>query len=83
MGGGQGDRRVRIGAIISDLCEWYGWTVDYVLAAPFVQMMTMYDYGCEKHYGRPVAESEGEMTKEDMAKQKAAIASALARVGAN
>lgn len=43
-----------MGAIVSDLCEWHGWTVEYVLRAPFAHMMLMYDYACEKHYGKKV-----------------------------
>jgi hypothetical protein len=51
-----------------------------VLAAPFVQMMTMYDYGCEKHYGRPVP-SRGKDAG-GFAEMKRKIAEAEARLGA-
>lgn len=50
-----------------------------MLAAPFIQMMTMYDYGCEKHYGRPVP-TRAILSKEDMDTMKSRIASAEKRV---
>jgi len=51
-----------------------------VLAAPFTWMMTAYDYGCEKHYGRPVP-SRASMSREDIDTMKSRIASAEARIG--
>ena len=50
-----------------------------MLAAPFIQMMTMYDYGCEKHYGRPVP-VRAIMSREDIDKMNRRIASAENRV---
>lgn len=69
-----------MGSIVSDLCEWHGWTVDYVLSAPFAWMMTMYYLGCEKHYGsrRP---GHPELTKEGIAEMKRRISKALSRHG--
>jgi len=45
-------------------------------------MMTAYDYGCEKHYGRPVP-VRAQMSKEEMDAMKNRIASAEARLGGN
>ena len=50
-----------------------------MLESSFVQMMVMYDYGCEKHYGRPVPE-RGRMSKEDIEAMKARVKAAEARV---
>lgn len=71
---------MRLGSIISELCEWHGWTVDYVLSAPFTWMMRIYDYGCERHYGRPVP-GAGELTKEGIGEMKRRISDALSRHG--
>jgi len=78
-GGGNGQGQIRFGAIVSDLCEWYGWTVDYVLAAPFAQMMTMYDYGCEKKYGRSIR-ARAQLTQEKIINMYDSIAAAEARL---
>ena len=51
-----------------------------MLGAPFVQMMTMYDYGCEKHYGRPVPTRAKGMSKDEIDAMKARIAGAEARL---
>jgi hypothetical protein len=52
--------------------------VDYVLGAPLLQMLTMYDYGREKHYNIPVPKSAGKPISE-LAEMKKKIADAEAR----
>jgi hypothetical protein len=54
-----------------------------VLAAPFVQMVTMYEYGCEKHYKgykNRRRNRTGVMKKSDMDAMKQRIAAAEARL---
>lgn len=42
-------------------------------------MMTMYDYGCEKKYGRSIR-ARAKLTRDDIANMKSKVAAAEARL---
>ena len=68
---------------MSDLCEWYGWTVRYVMWGEHIDvMLEMYDYGCEKHYGRPVKRTTAN-EEIDFETMKADVEAAMKRNGMN
>ena len=49
------------------------------MSSPFVWMMTMYDYGCEKHYNKPVRRGRG-LSKEGIVTIHDRVRAAEARI---
>lgn len=54
-----------------------------MLTAPFAHMMMMYDYGCEKRYGRPVPGRSKVPTQAELNDIRFRIEAAAARAGMN
>jgi len=65
--------------MISDVCEWYSWTFDYVrLKLTFEQFMLFYDCGAEKHYRVKRKRAKDPKRLKDLAKE---IRSRYTKVG--